>query len=78
MTPEQTTYAAGTEAFSLDSVPGSGLPAAGGQIRRRPGSGLSTHMRNLRRRNRGASRWLAAALLAGTVAALAFVNFFAR
>jgi hypothetical protein len=77
MTPEQTTYAAGTEAFSLDS-PGSGLPAAGGQIRRRPGSGLFTHMRNLRRRNRGASRWLAAALLAGTVAALAFVNFFAR
>jgi hypothetical protein len=39
---------------------------------------LSSHMRQLRRRNHGASRWLALAVLTGAVVALAFVRFLAR
>jgi hypothetical protein len=39
---------------------------------------LASHMRQLRRRNRGASRWLALAVLTGAVVALAFVRFLAR
>jgi cellulose synthase/poly-beta-1,6-N-acetylglucosamine synthase-like glycosyltransferase len=41
-------------------------------------SNLSSHMRQLRRWNQGASRWLALAVLTGAVAALAFVRFLAR
>jgi hypothetical protein len=41
-------------------------------------SDLSSHMRQLRRRNQGASRWLALAVLTGAVVALGFVHFLAR
>ncbi len=40
--------------------------------------GLTNHMRQLQPRNHGIGRWLALAVVAGTVAALAFVNFLAR
>ncbi|MGH9758699.1 MAG: hypothetical protein ACRD4M_13250 [Candidatus Acidiferrales bacterium] len=40
--------------------------------------GLLTHMRQLRRSGRVAARWLALAVVAGTITAAAFVNFFAR
>ena len=39
---------------------------------------LSSHMRQLRRRGQGTSRWLALAVLTGAVVALAFVRFLAR
>jgi hypothetical protein len=39
---------------------------------------LASHMRQLRRRNQGASRWLALAVFTGAVVALAFVRFLAR
>jgi hypothetical protein len=39
---------------------------------------LSSHMRQLRRRHQGASRWLAFAVLTGAVVALALVLFLAR
>jgi hypothetical protein len=39
---------------------------------------LSSHMRHLRHRSQGASRWLALAVLTGAVVALAFVRFLAR
>jgi len=43
-----------------------------------PAAGIATHVRVLRRRHRGISRWLALALLAGALVALAFVKFLAR
>jgi hypothetical protein len=39
---------------------------------------LVSHMRQLRRRNQSAPRWLALAVLTGAVVALAFVRFLAR
>jgi hypothetical protein len=42
------------------------------------GNDLGFHMRQLRRRNHGASRWLAFAVLTGAVIALAFVRFLSR
>ena len=39
---------------------------------------LVSHMRQLRRRNQNAPRWLALAVLTGAVVALAFVRFLAR
>lgn len=43
-----------------------------------PEAGLLAHMRRLRRRNQGSSRWLALAVLAGSVVAFAVINFLAR
>jgi hypothetical protein len=40
--------------------------------------GLSGHVRQLRNRNRGISRWLVLAIFAGAVAALALVQFAVR
>lgn len=37
--------------------------------------GLSSHVRKLRKRNQGISRWLALAVLAGSAVALAMVQF---
>lgn len=39
---------------------------------------LPAQVRQLRRRGRVAARWLALAVVAGTITAAAFVNFFAR
>lgn len=39
---------------------------------------LLAHMRQLRGRSRDAVRWLALAVVAGAITAVAFVNFFAR
>lgn len=39
---------------------------------------LLAHVRQLRRRSRDAVRWLALAVVAGAITAVAFVNFFAR
>lgn len=39
---------------------------------------LSGHVRRLSKRHHGISRWLAVAVLAGSIVALAFVNFLAR
>jgi len=39
---------------------------------------LLAHMRRLRKQNQGMSRWLALAVLAGSVVAFAVVNFLAR
>ncbi|MGA7915751.1 MAG: hypothetical protein WCA00_10995 [Candidatus Acidiferrales bacterium] len=36
--------------------------------------GLSSHVRQLRKRNQGISRWLALAVVAGAIVALAFVQ----
>jgi hypothetical protein len=36
---------------------------------------LPRHMRKLCRRNKGAWRWIALAVLSGAIAALAYVNF---
>lgn len=41
-------------------------------------SDLLAHVRQLRGRGRIAARWLAFAVVAGTITAAAFVNFFAR
>lgn len=43
-----------------------------------PPQDLMAHLRQVRRRGRVAARWLALAVLAGTIAGAAFVNFFAR
>jgi hypothetical protein len=43
-----------------------------------PAHGLSYHVRQLRRRNRGISRWFGFAVILGAVMAFAFVGFFAR
>jgi hypothetical protein len=40
--------------------------------------GFANHMRQLRGKNQGIARWLALAVLTGTIAALAFVSFLAR
>jgi hypothetical protein len=40
--------------------------------------GLSGHVRQLRNRNRGISRWLVLAIFAGAVVALAMVHFAVR
>jgi hypothetical protein len=40
--------------------------------------GLSAHVRQLRNRNQGISRWLVLALFAGAVVALAMVQFAVR
>ena len=40
--------------------------------------GLSGHVRQLRNRNRGISRWLVLAIFAGAVVALAIVHFAVR
>jgi type VI protein secretion system component VasF len=40
--------------------------------------GLSGHVRQLRNRNRGISRWLVLAIFAGAVVALAMVQFAVR
>jgi len=40
--------------------------------------GLSSHVRQLRNRNRGISRWLVLAVFAGAVVALAMVQFAVR
>lgn len=42
-----------------------------------PGDLLS-HVRRLHRRGRAAAGWMALAVVAGTITAVAFVNFFAR
>ncbi|MGH9757773.1 MAG: hypothetical protein ACRD4M_08555 [Candidatus Acidiferrales bacterium] len=39
---------------------------------------LLAHVLQLRKRGRVAARWLALAVVAGTITAAAFVNFFAR
>lgn len=43
-----------------------------------PPQDLMAHIRQVRRRGRVAARWLALAVVAGTIAGAAFVNFFAR
>jgi hypothetical protein len=40
--------------------------------------GLSAHVRQLRNRNQGISRWLVLAIFAGAVVALAMVQFAVR
>ena len=40
--------------------------------------GLANHVRQIRRKNQGIARWLALAVLTGTIAALAVVSLLAR
>jgi len=41
-------------------------------------TGLSGQMQRMRRQNEGISRWLALAVLVGSIVAFVFINFFAQ
>ena len=43
-----------------------------------PSHGLSQHVRQLRKRNKGVSRWFGLAVILGAIMAIAFVGLFAR
>jgi hypothetical protein len=77
MTPEIIPFVRESEAESASIQ---GLDA--GYERIRPellaAHGFPNHMRQLQPRNHGIARWLALAVLTGTLAALAFVSFLAR
>ena len=77
MTPEIIPFVRDSEATA---VPDRESDASFDQIRREllAAHGLQSHMRQLQPRNQGIARWLALAVLTGTLAALAFVSFLAR
>ncbi len=76
--PETMSYATEIESPSMRVIYGPGGPEAWLPANRAGDKGLSAHMRRLRRRHRGISRWLALAVIVGAAVALAFVSVLGR
>jgi hypothetical protein len=76
--PETMSYAPEIESPSMRVIDGPGGSDVWVPANRVADKSLSAHMRRLRRRNHGISRWLALAVLIGAIVALAFVDFLAR
>jgi len=72
MTPDTTTYGAAAQPSSTRRT---STPVRAGAAKR---TGLSLHLHRSRARHRGASQWVAVAVLVGAIVAIAFVNFLAH
>jgi hypothetical protein len=78
ISPETSSYARERSSVLAQAIPPLSSSGFWVPLERRTGRSLSAHMRRLRRQRQGISHWLALAVLAGSVVAFAFVNFFAH